>query len=207
MSSYLNTMDSLSGIQAEDSILEYLAKRFKKEGRTWVLVHSVCSDEIGGRAKLPNVITWIESAKKNSQLGDIRIFNGDIHGRPLRDKCVYVDVKYSKKWDYASVTFRRTGTDAKSDAIRHLCGFVGSGISPDDFWYLALGKKGTYIFTLRDVQNFIKNTSEEELNEICQLGKFNDVDTWFMPFDRIVSTCMTYDLDTWIEQVVEPRLD
>jgi hypothetical protein len=204
--SFANTLDSLTGIQAEDHILEYLAKRFTRENRKWALVHSVCSDEIINRVKLPNVVTWIESTKKNSQLGDIRIYRADQFGRMMRGPVVYVDIKYSKKWDYSSVTFKKTGENPKADSIRHLCGFVGKGIDPSDFWYLTMGKRGTYILTLEDVQTFVKSASEEEMIEICQEGKFNDTETWFMSFERIIDTCASFDLDTWIEEILVSRL-
>lgn len=200
--------DSQAGLQAEDHILEYLAKRFDREERDWVLIHSVCSnsDSLDSVKRLPNVLTWIETPKKNAQLGDIRIASRDVHGRPVRDYCVYVDVKYSKRWDYASITFRRTGESAKKDAIAHLCNFIGKDVSPFDFWYLTLGNRGTYIVSLFDVQGFIQGASEEKMLEICKPGKYNNVDTWYMSFEEIIKHNHTYDLEIWIQEVLSQRL-
>ena len=57
--------DSQAGLQAEDHILEYLAKRFDREERDWVLIHSVCSnsDSLDSVKRLPNVLTWIETGR------------------------------------------------------------------------------------------------------------------------------------------------
>lgn len=208
MSKLIESADGIAGLQAEDHVLEYLSNRFIREERDWILVHSICSSSAGlhSAKKLKNVITWVETPKKNSQLGDIRIAAMDQHGRPIRDRCVYVDVKYSKRWDYASITFRRTGSSAKRDAIAHLCNFVGSGISPFDFWYLTLGNKGTSLVSLHDVRSFVNSATEEEMLEICKPGKYNDVDTWYMSFESIIDSSDAYDLETWTREVLSQRL-
>ena len=202
-----NTEDTIAGLQAEDHILEYLAKRFMREERDWILVHSVCSNSpILESSKLKNVLTWVETPKKNAQLGDIRIARKDYHGRPMREYCVYVDVKYSKKWDYASVTFRSTGENPKRDAIAHICNFIGQGVSPFDFWYFTLGSRGTYIIDLFDVQGYVMGASEEEMLSICKKGKYKGVDTWYMSFEKVIDKNVTYDIDTWIDRVLARRL-
>ena len=207
MNTLSSNPDSVAGLQAEYDILEYLAKRFEREDRNWLLVHSVCSEPPSYREKLNNVMTWIESPKLNAQNGDIRIASRDMHGRPKRESCVYVDVKYSKRWDYASLTFRRTSVSAKQDAIRHFIDFVGEGIASFDFWFLTIGNRGTYLINLFDLQKFINDTPNEIMNEICSPGQYNDVDTWYMSFEKIIESCRTYDLETWITDELSQRLD
>ena len=166
----------------------------------------MCSEPPAYREKLKNVITWIETPKQNAQRGDIRIASVDTHGRPVFGECVFVDVKYSKRWDYASVSFRRTGTSAKSDAVRHFVEFIGTDVSPYDFWFLTIGNRGSYLVNLYDVRKFVEEAREEVLNEICSPGQYNEVDTWYMSFEKIIESCSTYDIETWIQDVLSQRL-
>lgn len=193
--------NSAAGLEAESRVLKVLSEWIEREKRDWILVHSVCSNQVDLHVDAPNVITWIESPKRNSQLGDIRIFKQDEHGRPLHDKFVCIDVKYSSRWDYSSITFRRTGDDPKADAVRHICNFVGSGMSSTDFWYLTIGKNGTYIFTLEDVRNFIRSSSKAEFLEMCQPGKYDEV-TWYMSFEPIIDSIIAYEnIENWLKTI------
>lgn len=210
MSSLLENSDSIAGFQAEDSVLESLAKRALREERDWKFIHSICPGTPCRKILLPNVVIWNESSAENARHGDIRIARTDIHGRPLRDYCVYIDVKNTSRHEYASLTFKRTGESAKRDAIQYLCGFIGDGVPDTDFWYMTFGGRGDYVICLKDVRDFIQSTSEEELLLICKKSERQENGTtkkmWYMSFEKPLERCHSYDMETWFQEVLSQRL-
>ena len=192
------------GLKAEDRMVEYFDKLIEERSLNWKIVHSVISGTTYKYDTL-HTITWVESAKDNGQKGDIRIYSCDEHGRPLADKEVYIDVKYSKNWGYASVSFPAKSSSVKRDAVNHLCNFVGYGVSRD-FWYMSIGSNGTVMFNLLDVQKFIRACQEEELQEMCKTSKYNGSTAWFLSFEHLVEHMSSIDLDTWITENLCERL-
>lgn len=192
------------GLQAEDRMVHYFDKLIEENELDWKIIHSVVSGAMHKYDTL-HTITWVESAKVNAQKGDIRIYSCDDHGRPLADKEVCIDVKHSKNWGYASVSFPAKSSSVKTDAINHLCYFIGSGIAPD-FWYMSIGSKGTIMFNLAEVQRFIGSCSEEELKMMCMRSMYNASPAWFLSFEHLVGRVKTWDLETWISEILQPRL-
>jgi hypothetical protein len=193
-----------AGFQAEDHMVEYFDRMIEANGLNWKVIHSVISGT-SYKYETLHTITWIESAKENAELGDIRIVDCDTHGRPVDGRSVYIDVKYSKKWNYASVSFPAKTGSIKRDAVNHLCNFIGKGIA-HDFWYMSIASKGTIMFNLPDVQAFVRSKTEEELRELCTESKYNGSPAWFLSFEKMVNHMPTWDLQTWIEDILYQRL-
>lgn len=189
------------GFQEEYFMVEYLSKLFNRTERDYVIIHSVCSDQ--QYKPFNNVLTWVESPMKNAQLGDIRIARKDMNGRPMRDYCVYIDVKYSRDWGYSSISFRKKTGNVKQDAISHICNFVGNGVA-NDFWYLSIGGAGRHMFALTDVQDFIRSSSEEKLAQICKSGKWDGEESWFLPLGDC--SLESFELSTWIPEWLDQRI-
>lgn len=189
------------GFQEEYLMVEELSNLFYKTDRDYLIIHSICSDE--NYKPMHNVLTWVETPLKNAQLGDIRIARKDMNGRPMRDYCVYIDVKYSRDWPYSSISFKKRSGNVKQDAISHICNFVGNGVT-DDFGYLSIGKAGKFMFALTDVQDFIRSHSKEELERICKSGKWDGEESWFLPLGH--PGIEYYELSTWIPEFLDQRI-
>lgn len=193
---------SMVGLQAEDHVVEHFDKFITARELDWKVIHSVV-DGTSYDYHTSNTITWVEDPFKNAQMGDIRIFACDSHGRPIEGRGVYIDVKYSRDWKYASISFPKKSDSPKRDAVSHLCGFIGKSIE-NDFWYMSAGSAGCIFFNLRDVQKFIQSASEEKMLDMCMSGKYND--SWFLSLENLVGSMNTYDLATWEEEELMQRL-
>ena len=191
-----------AGLEIEDTMVEHFSKYIEESSLPWVVIHSVVGES---KKPLPHVIVWNESAMKNAQLGDFRIARCDVYNRPQRDYMVYVDVKYSRNYGYASVSFPNRYNDPKRDAIEHLCNFIGRGVA-HDFWYMSCGSKGTIMIPLESVRSFVRSAPPEAMKEICKPGKYNGRETWFLSFEPIVERFHTYDLTTWIDEYLGRRV-
>lgn len=192
-----------AGFQEEFFEVERLSKLFYETERDYPIIHSICSDQ--HYKPMHNVLTWVETPLKNAMLGDIRIARKDMNGRPMREYCVYIDVKYSRDWPCASISFRKYSDSPREDALRHICDLVGRDVK-NDFWYMSIGTSGRRMFALTDIQDYIRNpANEEKLREVCKHGKWdNGQETWFMPLDKINVPSMSFP--EWLTEELDPRI-
>lgn len=200
--SELSSPNAKPALEIEDEMVKRFSEYIEKNGLNWIVVHSVVGEN---KAPLPYVVLWNESAMKNAQLGDFRIAKCDVHGRPQREGMVYVDVKYSRDYDYASVSFPNRYNDPKRDAIEHLCNFIGQGVK-DDFWYMSCGCNGIIMIALTDVQRFIRDAQPSLMREVCKPGKYNGRPSWFMSFEPIIKIFHAYYGDSWIGEYLRERM-
>lgn len=200
--SELSSPNAKSALEIEDEMVKRFSEYIEENRLDWIVIHSVVGEN---KAPLPHVIVWNESAMMNAQLGDFRIAKCDVHGRPQRENMVYVDVKYSRDYDYASISFPNRYGDPKRDAIEHLCNFIGQGVK-DDFWYMSCGCKGIIMISLSEVQSFIKDARPEVMREICKPGKYNGRPSWFMSLGPVAVRFYACDRDAWIREYLERRM-
>lgn len=200
--SELSSPNAKPALEIEDEMVKRFSEYIEENRLDWIVIHSVVGEN---KAPLPHVVLWNESAMKNAQLGDFRVAKCDIHGRPQREEMVYVDVKYSRDYDYASVSFPNRYNDPKRDAIEHLCNFIGQGVK-DDFWYMSCGCKGIVMIPLTEVQSFIKNAPQEVIREVCKPGKYNGRPSWFMSLEPIIKRFHAYYRDSWISDYLRERI-
>ena len=198
----LSSPKAKAGFEIEDEMVKYFSDYIENNGLDWIVIHSVVGET---KDPLPHVVLWNETAMKNAQLGDFRIARCDIHCRPQREYMVYVDVKYSENYGYASVSFPNRYDDPKRDAIEHLCNFIGRGVK-DDFWYMSCGCKGIIMISLTEVQRFVRNAPPEVMREVCKPGKYNGRPSWFMSLEPVVNRFFTYDRATWIDEYLGRRI-
>lgn len=192
MSNFLNNPNSEAGLHAEKMCAIHLANLFQENNVPAIVVHSICSDDQYHEA--PGLICWKDSVARNSQLGDIRIYKKDENGRPIQNACVCIDVKYSKDWEFGSITFKKRSESPKQDAMLHLFGWVGRGVS-DQFWYLSYGKSAKILIPLINVRAFVYSCTEEEMLKICKKTKYDGVDSWYFSLGEVKSHLIP--LDEW----------
>lgn len=200
--SELSSPNAKSALEIEDEMVKRFSEYIEENRLDWIVIHSVVGEN---KAPLPHVIVWNESAMMNAQLGDFRIAKCDVHGRPQRENMVYVDVKYSRDYDYASISFPNRYGDPKRDAIEHLCKFIGQGVK-DDFWYMSCGCNGVVMIPLVYVQEFIRNAHPEVIREVCKHGKYNGRPSWFMSLEPVVKRYAHHDRASWIREYLRRRM-
>lgn len=200
--SELSSPNANAALEIEDEMVKRFSEYIIENKLDWIVIHSVVGES---KSPLPHVIVWNESAMKNAQLGDFRIAKCDIHGRPQREPMVYVDVKYSRDYDYASISFPNRYNDPKRDAVEHLCNFIGLGVK-DDFWYMSCGCRGVVMIPLTEVQRFIKDAQPEVMMEVCKPGKYNGRPSWFMSLGPVAERFCANDRATWIREYLEGRM-
>lgn len=201
MSQALTSPKADAAIAKEYSLANFFSRYIDKYKKQWKVIHSTCDYK---RKDLEhNVIEWKDTPYNNAVYGDIRIAKRDQFGR-VNGPMVYVDLKYSDTWDYASITFPKTRDFPKYDCLKHL-DMIGKGVEKD-FYYVSWAKAGIRVFSLEDIKSFVRGADEADMLRYCIEGKYNARPSWYITLDNLSFRSEPKVLLNWLDSEVSSRL-
>lgn len=201
MAGALTSPKADEAIKKEYALANFFSRYVDRFHKNWQIIHSTCDVKRSDLER--NVIEWKDTPYNNAVYGDIRIARKDEHGRVV-EPFVYIDLKYTDTWDYASITFPKTRDFPKYDAMKHL-NMIGKGVEKD-FYYVSWGKAGIRVFSLDKVKKFVSGADESDMLRFCTEGKFNSRPSWFISLVNLSFSSEPEVLLKWLDTTVSKRL-